>query len=228
MSFKIHDKIKSVLRNQGRLSKVVSYFYTLIGLNCIKVRHGNFLTKSGAYLYKSRIDVKGNNNTILLETGVHLSRFKCFINGNDNIVCIHSDVSGSNLEIVIDDNHNNVEIGEKTIISGKTHLACIEGTKILIGKESLLSANITMRTGDSHSVLDLTGKRINYSKDIIIGNHVWIGGGVIILKGGYIGDNSIIGAGAVVTRHFSENNVAVAGNPATIVKKSINWDKKRI
>lgn len=52
---------------------------------------------------------------------------------------------------------------------------------------------------------------------IFIGNNVWIGEKAIILKGVSIGDNSIIGAGSVVTKSIPRNTV-VAGNPAKIIK----------
>jgi carbonic anhydrase/acetyltransferase-like protein (isoleucine patch superfamily) len=58
---------------------------------------------------------------------------------------------------------------------------------------------------------------------IEIGNHVWIGSGVTILKGVKIGDNNVIGAGTVVTKPFTEQNVLIAGNPARIVKRGIAW-----
>ena len=57
------------------------------------------------------------------------------------------------------------------------------------------------------------------SGPIIIGNNVWIGANVIILKGTVIGDNCVIGAGSVVRGNFPQNSVIV-GNPA-VVKKTI-------
>ncbi|MCA9401871.1 MAG: acetyltransferase, partial [Candidatus Omnitrophica bacterium] len=57
-----------------------------------------------------------------------------------------------------------------------------------------------------------------YGKAVSIGHHVWIGGGAIICPGVHIGDKSVIGAGSVVT-HDIPNNVVVAGNPATLIKK---------
>jgi acetyltransferase-like isoleucine patch superfamily enzyme len=54
-------------------------------------------------------------------------------------------------------------------------------------------------------------------KKITIGNNVWIGWGVIILKGVTIGDNSVIGAGSVVTSNIPSNCLAV-GNPAKVVR----------
>ncbi len=56
------------------------------------------------------------------------------------------------------------------------------------------------------------------SKPIIIGRNVWLGARVMVLKGVKIGDNSVIGAGAVVTHDIPANSVA-AGIPAEVIKK---------
>jgi maltose O-acetyltransferase len=47
---------------------------------------------------------------------------------------------------------------------------------------------------------------------------VWLGGGVIVLAGVTIGDNTVVGAGAVVTRDLPANVVAV-GNPARVIRE---------
>jgi acetyltransferase-like isoleucine patch superfamily enzyme len=57
-----------------------------------------------------------------------------------------------------------------------------------------------------------------YPAPIIIGNNVWIGSNSTILPGVVIGDNSIIGAGSVVTKNVP-SNVIVAGVPAKVIKK---------
>jgi acetyltransferase-like isoleucine patch superfamily enzyme len=60
---------------------------------------------------------------------------------------------------------------------------------------------------------------------VILEDNVWIGAGTTILKGTCIGENSIIGAGSVVTKDIPPNSIA-AGNPAKVIKhisqRSIN------
>ena len=77
-------------------------------------------------------------------------------------------------------------------------------------------------------MVDLQGKRINPSRDIVIGNHVWIGTQVTCLKGARVADNCIIGACALVTGTFPEGNCALAGVPAKVVRRDVNWDILRL
>lgn len=132
------------------------------------------------------------------------------------------------MEIHIEDNNNEIIIGKNTSISGKTHLACIEGSKIIIGEDCMFSSDITFRTGDSHSIVDLNGNRINPSMDIIIGNHVWVGNRTIITKGSKVSDNSIIGTGSIVSKIFEEPNIIIAGVPAKKIKGEVSWLRERI
>ena len=55
-------------------------------------------------------------------------------------------------------------------------------------------------------------------ESVVIGDNVWIGGGVTILPGVKIGDNTVIGAASVVTKSFPPN-VVIAGNPARIISE---------
>ena len=93
----------------------------------------------------------------------------------------------------------------------------------------MFSHGIIVRTSDAHPIYDITTKKIiNKSKNIRIGNHVWIGQNATILKNVQIPDNCIIGASSLVTKSFNKNNVIIAGSPAKIVKSNVNWDRSAI
>ena len=66
--------------------------------------------------------------------------------------------------------------------------------------------------------------RRNGQKKVKIGNHVWVGGGVHMDHGITIGDNSVIGAGSVITRDIPANVVA-AGAPCRVIR-SITEEEK--
>ncbi len=111
-----------------------------------------------------------------------------------------------------------IRIGAHVGISGGSICAA---TLVSIGENTMLGANVTIADTDFHS-LD-PGKRFDKSTDdpggspVIIGRHVFIGTNVIILKGVRIGDNSVIGAGSVVTKDVPPNVIA-AGNPCRPIR----------
>lgn len=109
-------------------------------------------------------------------------------------------------------------IGNDTGISGCTICAAIS---VKIGKGCLLGANVTIMDTDFHVIKSLHRRyeqeNISASK-IEIKDNVFIGYNSTILKGVTIGKNSVIAAGAVVSRDIPENVIA-GGNPASIIKK---------
>lgn len=226
---KIFELGKIIINRFPISNKIASVFYNVFNYNKINsTGRNNKIIKSKAFLNKCRFSITGDYNIVIIDDKSVLNNCKIHIFGNNNKIWIKHMVCAYNLEIHVEDNYNEVLIGEKTLISGKTHLACIEGTSINIGKECLFSSEIVFRTGDSHSITDLAGIRINKSQNIMILDHVWIGHRVLINKGVSVGNNSIVGTGAIVTKKFDEDNIIIAGVPAEIVKRQINWDKNRI
>lgn len=116
----------------------------------------------------------------------------------------------------------NITIGDNVYINfGCIILDCSEVT---IGFHTLLGPNIGLYAAN-HST-DAT-ERINggcYGKPIHIGNNVWLGGDVKVLQGVTIGDNTIIGAGSIVTKDIPDNVIAV-GNPCKVIRKITEEDK---
>ena len=58
---------------------------------------------------------------------------------------------------------------------------------------------------------------------IEIGDHVWIGSNVTVLKGSKIPDGCVVASGSVVKSKFEIKNALIAGNPAKIIKEGISW-----
>ena len=86
---------------------------------------------------------------------------------------------------------------------------------VYIGENSLIGHNVILATLN-HDV-DPYHRADLHPKPIHIGKRVWIGSGSMILPGITIGDNSIVGAGSIVTKDVPPN-VIVAGNPAKFIK----------
>lgn len=86
------------------------------------------------------------------------------------------------------------------------------GNDVLIGPKTLIwGKDKEIRRGE------LIRKQPDIKSPITIGNDVWIGANATILKGVYIGDGAVIGAGSVVTKNIPEYAIAV-GNPAKVIK----------
>jgi len=109
-----------------------------------------------------------------------------------------------------------LELGSGYIHSNVT-IDCYK--KISIGNNVAISKDVIIRDSDSHKII---GKESQMTRPIKIGNHVWVGTRVIILKGVTIGDGAIIAAGAVVTRDVPPRTI-VAGIPAKIIRKNVEW-----
>jgi acyl-[acyl carrier protein]--UDP-N-acetylglucosamine O-acyltransferase len=104
-------------------------------------------------------------------------------------------------------------------INANTRLVIVHGLKI--GHNVAIAWDCEFIDEDFHELI-WEGKR-NKEKEIEIGDHVWIGSNVRVLKGVKIGKNNVIAAGSVVSKSFPEENVLIAGNPARIIKINIDW-----
>lgn len=127
----------------------------------------------------------------------------------------------------MDNENGEITIGKNTSV-GKLLLVSLEPYKITIGENCMISYDTEIRNTDSHMIYSLeTKKRINYGKEVKIGNNVWIGARVMILKGAEIGNDSIIAAGSIVNKSINPNTI-VAGIPAKEVKNKIYWTREEV
>lgn len=171
------------------------------------------------------ISVSGNNNIIRLPLSFYHGNFDAavhlFITGNNNNYTLEKNIGGVWNCTMLGDN-NNFLVGENTAC-GEFNVT-LHGNTFIIGKDCMISALEELWT-DGHSVIDETTKEVlNLPKDpILIGNHCWIGRRVTFTKSAQIPDNCIVGIGSLVTKKFYEPNCVIAGNPAKVVKRGINW-----
>ncbi len=114
--------------------------------------------------------------------------------------------------------------GNNFILTGKSAIVSSGKSNIVFGNNNLISWDVLILNNDFHSIIDRNSKQIiNKSKDIIIGNNVWIGCKCTILKGSTINDHIIIGANSLVTGSLNEMNSIYAGTPTTRLKKDVEW-----
>ena len=117
----------------------------------------------------------------------------------------------------------NVHIGNH--FYANFNLVIVDDIDVYIGEYVMIAPNVTI-TPTGHPVdSDLRRPGTQFSIPVRIGSNVWIGSNVVILPGITIGDNSVIGAGSVVTHDIPENVVAV-GNPCHVLRKIDERDKE--
>lgn len=114
---------------------------------------------------------------------------------------------------------NSIAIGDRTYLNANCTIvdAAEASSKIHIGADCLIGPNVQLLAVSHDIEPNARLVKHNYADDIIIGNNVWLGGGVIVLAGVSIGDHSVVGAGSVVTKSIEANSF-YAGNPAVKVR----------
>ena len=105
------------------------------------------------------------------------------------------------------------------------NLTCVDDTHIYVGDYTMIGPNVTLATAGHPILPRLREKAYQYNMPIKIGKKCWLGAGVIVLPGVTIGDNSVIGAGSVVTKDIPANVVAV-GNPCKVMRPIGERDEK--
>ena len=203
-----------------------NYLYMALQQNKIYMR-----SRSGKLrqIYHSpkgfKIYFKGKNSTIILTEKSRYTRSELSVHSNCSVDIQKTTTLGFKDASIYCYDNSALCIGESfNIESGRFLLG--EGSALRIGEDCMFSNRISIFTYDGHAVLDnISQEVINKPSDITIGNHVWLGRNSAVLKGSVISDNSIVAYNAVVNSKIEESNVILAGIPAKIVKRNINWQR---
>lgn len=168
----------------------------------------------------------GTNSVVRIHKTTNFRNCLFEIGSNNNIsIGEKGFVNGLYLRMLASESQ--VKIGNKFIISSGEFILANKHKKqsIIIGDDCLFSSKIAFFTSDGHTIIDdIKGKILNSRNGtIVIGNHVWVGFGVCVLKNSTISDNSVIGAKSLINKAYQKSNVLIAGNPAKIIRKKINW-----
>lgn len=94
--------------------------------------------------------------------------------------------------------------------------------EVTIGRYCAISWNCTIIDNDMHEIIDGQPESRQRRDFVRIGDHVWVGASAIVLKGVTIGANSVVAAGAIVTRDVQPGTL-VAGVPAQLVRTIAGW-----
>ncbi len=108
-----------------------------------------------------------------------------------------------------------VKVGDYTLLCPGVRIDCANA--VTIGANTMLAAGAYVTDADWHDIYD-RAQPVGANAPVTIGQNAWIGDGVTVCKGVEVGDNTVVGAGSVVTRSLPANVIA-AGNPAEVVKE---------
>lgn len=151
---------------------------------------------------------KKTDTTVLQIQGIVSFKGKCHIGFGSRIVV------GENAFL---------EFGKDFSLTAHSTIIAMKGIKF--GNNVLISWGVLIMDSDFHFIVKDGRSKRNCSKAIAIGNHVWIGCRCTILKGVSIGNNSVVAANSVVTKRFEENNILIAGHPAAMKSRNVNWNQ---
>lgn len=104
-------------------------------------------------------------------------------------------------------------------------LTLVDDTHIYVGDNTMFGPHVTVATAGHPIDPTLRAKEYQYNMPIHIGKNCWIGAGALILPGVTIGDNTVIGAGSVVTKDIPSSVVAV-GTPCRVMREVGERDKE--
>ena len=168
-----------------------------------------------------------NQNTISISQRATDNIFIDVSNSKNADIHIENISVKERLKIKMLGHHGYLSIGEKTTVVF-AYIVVNTCGKIIIGKDCMLANAVSLMQSDQHLIFDrTTKKRINYPKDIVVGNHVWIGREVELLAGAEIGDGCVCGARTVTSGKFPANAV-LAGSPAKVIRENVIWARDLI
>ena len=105
------------------------------------------------------------------------------------------------------------------------NLTLVDDNEIFIGDNCMLAPNVVIATAGHPLDPDLRSAYGQFAMPVVIGNNVWIGANTVVMPGVTIGDNTVIGAGSVVTKDIPSGVVA-CGNPCRVMRAVGERDKK--
>lgn len=200
--------------------------------------------KFGIKMSDIKIDEKGNR----VVSSSAYPKLNIVFAGENNLLILNGDFSNKKITIQFPSNNGVCIIGDKGNYSGRIRVGynCLvligngvtctspceiftaEGSKVVIGDDCMIASGNEIRAEDSHAIYSVeTGERLNKSKDILIGEHVWIANHACVLSGTVINYGCTVAHSAVVKGKF-KNNCILSGIPAKCAKRDAIWERVNI
>ncbi|MDT2751912.1 acyltransferase [Enterococcus thailandicus] len=197
--------------------------YFVRNINKDRVIGKNTIYAADVEMVNSTIMFRGDGNILFIEKGTQLKNVSLKFLGDNSIIYISK--SRFRCPFHVNIYHDSVfYLGKNNSINGERAIFQLSEYKnIFIGDDNMFSFGVSIRVADPHLIYSTeTMERINDSKSVYIGDHVWIGQNVSILKGAFVGSGSIIAGDALLTKKVPSNTI-FGGSPAKKIKTDIFW-----
>ena len=184
---------------------------------------GNELTFQDSWITNTSIAFQGTGNSIIAHD-CQLFNSSILLRGSGHRLVLEPGVLLFNVRIKIIGTNNVVHIGTCTHLGGGSIVHGGNALTISIGSNCYLAEGLDIWSTDTHSIFEkgVEGTCTNPPQSIRIGDHVWVGKDVSILKGVTVGDDAIIGMKSLVTKDIQEGTVNV-GIPCHQIRTGVTW-----
>lgn len=174
---------------------------------------------------EAEISFGGKSNQLIIGEGANLRKIAIDFRGSNAAISIGA--CRASFMILIGSN-SKISIEGGTSATGSVYMTTFEGSSISIGRDCMFAGGVQIRADDAHPIFDVkTGQRVNRSRPVHIGDHVWLCEGAVILNGSDIGSGSIIGTRSIVKGKITNNCVA-AGSPARVTRRNVAWERPHL
>ncbi len=183
------------------------------------VYHGNHIT--------TEVDIQfhGGGNKLVVDPDAKLEKIVAEFRGQDAEIAIGA--CNARCAILVG-SRSKISIGRGLSTTGTVYMTAFEGSSIHIGQDCMFAGNVQIRADDAHPIFDVeSGMRCNIAMPVVIGDHVWLGEGSVILGQSEVGAGSVVGMRSLV-KGKTPNNCVVAGVPARVVRKNIAWERPHL
>lgn len=176
------------------------------------------------------VRIRGSNNLLVVSSQARLKKLEVIFDNDNARVTIGSTRSGipaASLKIRAGQD-SSVTIGNDFSSTGPAFISATEGTTVSVGDDVMFARGNEVRADDAHAIYDVhSGKRVNVSESIDIGDHVWLARDAVLLSGASVGSGTVIGYRSLVTGAIPNNCIAV-GSPARVTRRDIAWERNHL
>lgn len=188
--------------------------------------NGNLIDCSSELQPNITVNFQGTGNTLRLLPGCKAKSVYVYFPNDNGYVEIGS--GGSLTATLVCAYNSIIRIADDVTTTNKVTIIAGEQTSITIGRDTMIARDVFIRSDDAHAIYDVeSGKRVNKARDIIVGEHVWLGNEAVVLGGSEIGNGSVAGWRSVI-KGVIPNNCIVAGVPAVVRRRNIAWERPHL